>query len=441
MKDFKIVDSDIKAIELQNSCPPPITLIKQYEKMKQLYQKIIASEKNVEEWFKNLCEACDTDFVIHNVEYRLGRNLLNKTLWKLYIKFLENVDTKKMLQVYSKYCRFFLDDSEMKEEYKTKVEKYGPVFVHWDAVFDFEKKAVENDEEKEDSDETPQMENRNIVQKFQPFDKNVGKTFYQNYQKQVFPFQQPLMEYILENGNSAVWRKLHQACKYFFVRKLIPICYRLRIQGHTSSFYKEFLELNFNDNENGYLKNTWITTTFFCNYDQSLPTDYLARIIPRLYQCDAKYITIWNQKLSYDELKFFIGSGNVIDLNLLCMRIKDDKNEWINLEKIMEFLPNVEQLQLSNVKFNKNTANLLEKQRFNSKINSLILLDIFGEPFDTTEFLNFTKKNRDEYFFLRMEFKLRQPGFSNEFITAFRNLMEAENDMKNTHIEINFTPM
>uniref|UniRef100_A0AC35FYA2 Uncharacterized protein n=1 Tax=Panagrolaimus sp. PS1159 TaxID=55785 RepID=A0AC35FYA2_9BILA len=77
-------------------------------------------------WFENLLEVGDTEFVIHNVEYRIGGNLLDKKLWKLYIKFLENSDTNKMLEVYSKYCRFFLDDFEMKEEYKAKVEKYGP---------------------------------------------------------------------------------------------------------------------------------------------------------------------------------------------------------------------------------------------------------------------------------------------------------------------------
>uniref|UniRef100_A0AC35F5Z1 DUF38 domain-containing protein n=1 Tax=Panagrolaimus sp. PS1159 TaxID=55785 RepID=A0AC35F5Z1_9BILA len=107
----------------------------------------------------------------------------------------------------------------------------------------------------------------------------------------------------------------------------------------------------------------------------------------------------------------------------------------------MEFLPKIEQLQLSNVKVNKNTAKILEAQTFNSKINELILLDIFGEPFNTMEFSNFVKKNKDKNLFLRMEFKPRRSGFSHDFITDFRKLMEDANDSKKDHIEINYTPM
>uniref|UniRef100_A0A914QSC2 Uncharacterized protein n=1 Tax=Panagrolaimus davidi TaxID=227884 RepID=A0A914QSC2_9BILA len=112
-----------------------------------------------------------------------------------------------------------------------------------------------------------------------------------------------------------------------------------------SKFIQQSLELHLDDNENNYLKNTLITTTLVCSYFKPRQPgisndDYLSRIILRLHRCDAKYIEIWKQKLSFNELKFLIGSGNVIDLRLQGTRIMDDQNEWIYLEKIMEFLPN-----------------------------------------------------------------------------------------------------
>uniref|UniRef100_A0A914P0V4 Uncharacterized protein n=1 Tax=Panagrolaimus davidi TaxID=227884 RepID=A0A914P0V4_9BILA len=123
-----------------------------YESNKRLYAEIKAVENNVEEWFKLVSkfgdEANDEEFVRHNVEYRLGSNLLDIKLWKLYIEYLRIHDSKEMLQVYSKYCRFFLDDFEMKEKYKNEVEKYGPVFVSWKNLFDFESQKLSDDEEK-----------------------------------------------------------------------------------------------------------------------------------------------------------------------------------------------------------------------------------------------------------------------------------------------------
>uniref|UniRef100_A0AC35GCQ6 Uncharacterized protein n=1 Tax=Panagrolaimus sp. PS1159 TaxID=55785 RepID=A0AC35GCQ6_9BILA len=104
--------------------PLPAALMKRHNEMKELYQRIKESENNLEKWFSLLFKANDKKFIIHNVEYRIGRDLLNKKLWKIYIKYLKDGnDFHGLFHLYSKYCRFFLDDYVTKAEYETEVKK------------------------------------------------------------------------------------------------------------------------------------------------------------------------------------------------------------------------------------------------------------------------------------------------------------------------------
>uniref|UniRef100_A0AC35GFP4 Uncharacterized protein n=1 Tax=Panagrolaimus sp. PS1159 TaxID=55785 RepID=A0AC35GFP4_9BILA len=112
--------------EKKSSGIPSAKIAKQYKDNKKLYDKIKSVEHNVKEWFKSLLEVRDIDFVMHNVEYRLGKNLFNIELWKLYIDFLEMGEKySRYLEVLSLYCRFFMDDEEMKEKYKREMARFG----------------------------------------------------------------------------------------------------------------------------------------------------------------------------------------------------------------------------------------------------------------------------------------------------------------------------
>uniref|UniRef100_A0AC35GQD1 Uncharacterized protein n=1 Tax=Panagrolaimus sp. PS1159 TaxID=55785 RepID=A0AC35GQD1_9BILA len=124
---------------------PSAKIFKRYEKMMELYPKIKAAENDVEKWFKLLLEVNNVSFVKDNVECRLGQDLLNFKLWKLYLTFLkEHGEYKKFLETYSKYCRFFLDDFEMKGKYKEALIEYGPINLSWDNLFEFEVHKISN---------------------------------------------------------------------------------------------------------------------------------------------------------------------------------------------------------------------------------------------------------------------------------------------------------
>uniref|UniRef100_A0A914Q3D3 Uncharacterized protein n=1 Tax=Panagrolaimus davidi TaxID=227884 RepID=A0A914Q3D3_9BILA len=118
---------------------PSLKLVQRYESMKKLYYKIKANKEDLEKWFKLLLEADDINFVKDTVEYRLGKNCFDVKLWKLYLTFLnEHGEHKRLLETYSKYCRFFLDDEEMKEKYKKDMIEYGPIDLAWNNLFEFE---------------------------------------------------------------------------------------------------------------------------------------------------------------------------------------------------------------------------------------------------------------------------------------------------------------
>uniref|UniRef100_A0A914QDA7 Uncharacterized protein n=1 Tax=Panagrolaimus davidi TaxID=227884 RepID=A0A914QDA7_9BILA len=104
-------------LEYEKESSPSARLMNQYHKMKAFYHKIISVEHDVEEWFDVLLETCNFSFILHNVEYRLGKSLCNIKLWKLYIDFLEEQREYRLwLETSLKYCRFFVDDKKMKEK-------------------------------------------------------------------------------------------------------------------------------------------------------------------------------------------------------------------------------------------------------------------------------------------------------------------------------------
>ena len=41
-------------------------------------------------WLECICEVEDAEFVTVNIEHRIGKNVLNKGMWKLYIEYLRN---------------------------------------------------------------------------------------------------------------------------------------------------------------------------------------------------------------------------------------------------------------------------------------------------------------------------------------------------------------
>uniref|UniRef100_A0A914QLT0 Uncharacterized protein n=1 Tax=Panagrolaimus davidi TaxID=227884 RepID=A0A914QLT0_9BILA len=79
----------------KNSCAPlSKSIIQEYNKMLNYYERIKSVEENQDEWFKALMDVGDEEFIEQNVEHRLGQNLTNKKLWMLYINYLKSRNTQ-----------------------------------------------------------------------------------------------------------------------------------------------------------------------------------------------------------------------------------------------------------------------------------------------------------------------------------------------------------
>uniref|UniRef100_A0A914PM61 T-box domain-containing protein n=1 Tax=Panagrolaimus davidi TaxID=227884 RepID=A0A914PM61_9BILA len=150
---------------------------------------------------------------------------------------------------------------------------------------------------------------------------------------------------------------------------------------------------------------------------------FISSLIPHLFRCEAKYLHICDQSLSFDEVKFLIEHGNVVEFHLSTSTILDENGQYVHLEEIMKYLPNVEELALPNIKVNSKTGHALTKLNFKSKISIFSIHAIFGVSFDGNEFLKFVKANRDDKLDLRMKFN----GFNFNFVTKFIEIM---NDYK-----------
>uniref|UniRef100_A0A914Y7B0 Uncharacterized protein n=1 Tax=Panagrolaimus superbus TaxID=310955 RepID=A0A914Y7B0_9BILA len=194
-----------------------------YQKMKRLYEKIKSfSDQDDEKWFQAVLEADDFEFVQQNVEYKLGEDLTNRKIWHLYINYLKKHDTSHLLQVYAKYCRFFLDDVKMKEEYRDAALKNHGITVSWKNPFDFENyNEVEWMKYSTDALSSTGF-SYNIFNKTPP-------TCHFNLQStpsQQFPFRSTLMDYIVKSANPKVLQKLNKSSQNF---TKIPTYQRCRI--------------------------------------------------------------------------------------------------------------------------------------------------------------------------------------------------------------------
>uniref|UniRef100_A0A914P9G0 Uncharacterized protein n=1 Tax=Panagrolaimus davidi TaxID=227884 RepID=A0A914P9G0_9BILA len=405
----------LRKFEQQTTKPPSKDLYKRCEEMMALYPKIQAAIGDIDEWFQLLLKVNDDKYLKDNVEYRIGHDLHEIKLWKLYINHLkQNGQYKYLLGIYSKYCRFFLDDDEMKKEYQKAMLEHGPVHLQWKNLFEFEKGCDMEEIEEKEEDDTQSSED------LLPFDKSICHRFYDSFQIQKFALPGPIIRYVLENAGHQVLRKLFASCKWFFKKQPTPICYGLET-GPREIYEGESLTLKKYSKKESFPKNIYITGNMFCGTHYAPLIDFL----PKFYRCEAKFICLSSVNLSFDELKFLIGHGGVIHLNIYCCILKDEKNEDVALEKIMELLPNVEVLRLNNVKITEKTPHALTRMKFNSKFDFIYINLISGAPFDAEGFLKFLNINKinEPYQSFDCEFTFCKE-FNAHFVQMFKKLME-----------------
>jgi hypothetical protein len=392
----------------KNACsPPPEELKATFLKMVALHDRM----KNSEDKDSDIFEAESEKFIQFNVEKNLGEDLSNKKLWKLYINYLKSkTDKTLLLQTYSTYCRLFLDDVEMKEEYKKVSEEFGPSKVLWENMFDFEEKK--NDSEvaflmPDDIDDLNILEDAFDFKT--PFP---GIHFsFDGILQQKFPFHQNFMLYIRENTTPKIQQKLYNTCKYFFAKSPYPICYKLSLEDieedeTAERIVQQSLQVKYNEERDTLqIENLWISDVVFIGRNNPFESMFIEDYITRIYRCDAKYVDIRTELLYMNELKFFIGHGNVESLYLANESIfldVDDGSEVI-LEDIVKMVPKIKFLDVSSPMLTPTTFSTIKSLTFENKIQSFMLskikTELESEAFAEFVTANFASGGKIELFF------------------------------------------
>src|SRR5687768_4434039 len=145
-----------------------------------------------------------------------------------------------MLHTYSKYCRLFRDDEEMKEKYRNAVKEHcenGIFAVPWIDPFEFEKTDVLYFTKLHGHDVGSTIP---TVAQLQPLTVHFTSD---NVVRQTFPFKDSLIYYILKNASLPVQQKLAFTCKYIFLRQPTLICHTLKItDGDPNSIDAEYYQ-------------------------------------------------------------------------------------------------------------------------------------------------------------------------------------------------------
>ena len=78
-----------------------------------------------EEWIAFLEKLEEPAFLKDNVEFEIGKEPDNLELWKAYLQFLKSSEDLEVLNVYSRCCRVFPENAQLRKEYLEEIRSFG----------------------------------------------------------------------------------------------------------------------------------------------------------------------------------------------------------------------------------------------------------------------------------------------------------------------------
>uniref|UniRef100_A0AC34F528 Uncharacterized protein n=1 Tax=Panagrolaimus sp. ES5 TaxID=591445 RepID=A0AC34F528_9BILA len=243
---------------------------------------------------------------------------------------------------------------------------------------------------------------------FVPSKRDLFLSTYLRYQEWSLP--ESIIYYMAKNPkNAAVYEKLIQSCKYFFVQNPIIVADRFsyiwddesdeednedNVEGATAYLYRdqECIELP------TVLSKFWITDKFGDSL-VSLNHNMVSSILPKFYRVDVKELCITRQNISFNDFIFL--AFNVEDIRFGHTVVKNEDGSIVPLEKLLALLPNVKNVKIFNNRLSScittNTVKeLLKLPHFSNIIN--FQLSNIGESFDIETFFTYMKKTRSTKF-------------------------------------------
>uniref|UniRef100_A0A914PIW9 Uncharacterized protein n=1 Tax=Panagrolaimus davidi TaxID=227884 RepID=A0A914PIW9_9BILA len=252
---------------------------------------------------------------------------------------------------------------------------------------------------------------RKVAEKIAPIKRhNFGGPF----RRQSWPFRDTLINYITKTpSNSKAWQKLIQSCKYFFAKNPVLVienlwwdeedwCASLNNDAGPVDFTK--ISLKF-----------WITNKFSATC--APPGNGISLIIPKIYKCGVKYLSLVKDVISYKDFSFLF--SNLENIVLRDNIVKNSDGSIVPFEKIFAVLPKIKECyfydKIDSSCITKNTIKELLQIPHFSKINKLYFYQI-PETFDIETFFKYSKKNKHTKFSIT---------FGNSISETYKNRLEA----------------
>uniref|UniRef100_A0A914Q625 Uncharacterized protein n=1 Tax=Panagrolaimus davidi TaxID=227884 RepID=A0A914Q625_9BILA len=299
-------------------------LHQQFRFNQKLYRQIKTLENHtVAEWFEAVIQTNDLRFIVQNVEARIGHEIeeqidvekLNPELWQMYIKYLLINNQLLAEEVYYRFRRLFINDRSL--------ASYFPNF-----------RGKLSDEAKAAMEEMKY--NTPYVFKALP---SAPVTIYNRpAARQVLPFRNSLMHYILTNASQNVLKKLYSSCKYFYFAKRKLLCHSLYIRkGLKLHYFRNSMSSTGEEPEFAEIDKLIVQNTMIVQHSKN--PNLLHLILPKLEACSIRFLRITSQTFSVNEYDFLTSGGKIMKLVFQNVSIFDENGEPIVLEHLLYNLP------------------------------------------------------------------------------------------------------
>uniref|UniRef100_A0AC35GDK6 Uncharacterized protein n=1 Tax=Panagrolaimus sp. PS1159 TaxID=55785 RepID=A0AC35GDK6_9BILA len=92
------------------------------------YNYMISIAMDSEKWLEWMKETFEEKDWALNLECKISEHFFMKEIWFFYIELLDSQNKVKVLDVYKRYCRLFIEDKDMQMQYSEAIKKYDGKF-------------------------------------------------------------------------------------------------------------------------------------------------------------------------------------------------------------------------------------------------------------------------------------------------------------------------
>lgn len=154
---------------------------------------------------------------------------------------------------------------------------------------------------------------------------------------------------MIDKMSSSLYFKLQKSCKYFFVILETVSCHRLVVTGlENTATFKTSLMISESDLEVIKLENFIVENSL--EITQKCSVLALSNLITKIHSCELRYLTIYNQQITFKDFKFLTETQTLEYLffnNVLIWQNKDmEDRQIVFIEDIVHQLPTVTNLTL-----------------------------------------------------------------------------------------------